>query len=655
MSYTSGACAGRRAAWSITAFLATASLLSVIGCGSSERPTLTPKGGEAAEPFELGDMLEPFDAPTLEELDAQVDWEESPVVDAMALLREKKEQEPPMVTVERALEMRNDSEEANERILSALSQLAPEDGEGVNYAARIRRGLPQDLLTTNPLLTSSMAESELNSLTAFGLFSFDWNMTPFAVTDAVESWSTSADGMYDKVVMRDDLVWSDGEPITAHDVEFSFKVIMSSQVPVPAVRTGTDRMKMVKAYDDQTLVYFHKAAEATNVWNLNFPIIPQHVYEDSIAEDPSLRTSRRHTELELNPVVGGPYKYKEWSRARQIVLERREDYYMHDGEQVRDKPYFAEVRFEIIEDHTTRLLALKSGRIDESELGAEQWETQTDGADFYRTNTKVRGDQWTYFYIGWNMDPAKCPFFTDVRVRRAMAYTMNYDEMINTLSFGLYPRCHGIFAPGSWMYPDEPPELFEQDLDKAEDLLDEAGWADSDGDGIRDKEINGRVVPFEFTLLVSNKPDRVAICNLFKRELQRIGVMCTVQPLDAATFQQRMQDKSFQAEMAGWGAGADPFTSENIFGTGEFRNYGSYSNEEVDRLFEEGLKEFDREERAETYGRIHEIIWEDQPYLFLYNYSSFYGFNKDLRGYRFSPRGPFHYSPGFGSIWSVAK
>src|SRR5262249_52850342 len=151
---------------------------------------------------------------------------------------------------------------------------------------------------------------------------------------------------------------------------------------------------------------------------------------------------------------------------------------------VRDKPYFKELRFHILEDANTRLLALKSGRIQEGELEAEQWQTQSSGNDYYANNTKAYGTEWMYFYFGWNL---KTPFFQDIRVRQAMAYTMNYDEMIHDLCFDLYPRCTGIFAPDAWMYPKNPPPLFQQNLDKAEKLLDEAGWIDTDGDGIRDK------------------------------------------------------------------------------------------------------------------------------------------------------------------------
>ena len=635
----------------------------VLGCGPSvEKPREPEPIGDndppddspaaTTEEFELGNLIDSFTPPSLEEINASADWQDQPVVDSLARLRETKQNEPPLVSVDEALALKNDSSEANEKILSALSQVAPESGEGIDYDARIQRGLPMDVVTTNALLQSSMAEQEILSLIGFGLFSFDWNMKPFAAADTVVSWQTSADRMMDKVVLRDDVFWSDGTPITAHDVMFSFKAIMTEQVPVPAVRQGTDKLRWIEAYDDRTLVYFQKQAAATNVWNLNFPVIPKHIYEKSISDDPTLKTSEYHVKQEKNPVVGGPYRLTKWERAREIVLERREDYYLVDGKQVRDKPYFKEIRFSIVEDQTTRLLALKSGDLHESELGAEQWSTQTDSSDFYEINTKVRGPEWTFFYFGWNL---RDPLFADAQVRRALAHVMNYEEMLEDLNYGLYPQCRGIYAADSWMFPEDAAGVYSQDLDKAEDMLDAAGWDDSNGDGIRDKRINGRLVPFEFQLLVSNKPDRIAICRLFAEDLDNIGISCTVRPLEAATLQERMMDKNYQAAMSGWGAGADPYTNENIFGTGEERNYGSYSNKKVDELFEIGLVEFDRAKRAKIYGEVHKLIFEDQPYLFLYNRSSFYGFRKNLRGYRFSPRGPFHYGPGFGSIWPAVQ
>ena len=129
---------------------------------------------------------------------------------------------------------------------------------------------------------------------------------------------------------------------------------------------------------------------------------------------------------------------------------------------------------------------------------------------------------------------------------------------------------------------------------------------------------------------------------------------CNIRPLDFTVQVERLQKKQFDAAFGGWGTGADPDTSENIWGSNQERNYSSYSSQEVDRLFDEARKEFDIEKRAAKYQRISQILWDDQPYTWLYYQNAYYGFNKSLRGYNFSPRGPYHYGPGFSSIWKTA-
>lgn len=255
------------------------------------------------EPPEV--LLEPFDAPTLADLDADVKWEKQPVLDSLELLRERQSKEKPLVSVSEALKLKNMNQEINEKILSALGRL-PESVEDVNWGATINRHVLADLKSTNPIMGSSSVEFEVSSLTGFGLFSFDWNFIPFAVSDTVVSWETSDDKLYDKVVLRKDLTWSDGVPITAHDIVFTFKTIMNPKVPVPAVRSGTDQIRWIQAYDDQTLVFFHKESLPTNVWNLNFPIIPKHIYEKELETDPTLQDSEYHVKYENNPVTGGP-------------------------------------------------------------------------------------------------------------------------------------------------------------------------------------------------------------------------------------------------------------------------------------------------------------------------------------------------------------
>jgi len=236
----------------------------------------------------------------------------------------------------------------------------------VNWDAEIIRHSAFDVKSTNPVLASSTTEFDVSGLTNFGLFGFDWNFKPFASQDSVVSWHSSKDMLYDKVVLRDDLTWSDGKPITAHDVAFSFKLIMTESVPVPAQRSGTDKLKWVEAYDDQTLIFFHKEALATNVWNVNFSVLPKHVY-DNIAEltsDPTLQHSDYWIKYEIAPVSGGAYTFTSRTLGTESLLTRRESYFMHDGKQVRAKPYFKTVRFKNVKENASAFLQLKGGDID---------------------------------------------------------------------------------------------------------------------------------------------------------------------------------------------------------------------------------------------------------------------------------------------------
>ncbi len=603
---------------------------------------------KAADPDTL---IEPFTPPKLSELDAKAKWEKQPVLDAFELLKAKKAKEKSLATVAEALKLQNTSPANNAKILNALGQLPTNDDE-VDWDATFNRHVSMDIKSSNGILVSSAAEMEVTGLMGFSLFAFDWNFIPFAAAEHVVTWESSADHTIDKVVIRDDLTWSDGKPITAHDVAFSFRTIMNPKVPVPAVRSGTDKLRWVEAYDDHTVVFFHKEALATNLWNMMYPIIPKHIYEDSIKEDPTLIDSAHHIKQETSPVSGGVYNLVKRTRGQEIILERREDYYMHKGKQVRQKPYFKTIRFNIIEDRNTALLALKKGDLDEMILTPEDWKSKTIDADFYAKNTKGTDVEWTSFHFMWNMTS---PFFSDARVRQAMSYAYDYDEMQNTLNLGLYERSNGIFHRTAWMYPKPAPAIYQQDLDKAEELLDEAGWEDSDGDGIRDKLIDGKRVKFEFTLLTSNIPDRMKYSTLLKECLGKIGVVCNVKPMEFVTLSEKLLQHEFQAAFGGWGTGADPDTSVNIWGKGEGRNYGNYLNPEIDKLYTQGRKEFDRAKRAIIYGKIHTILYKDQPYTWLYFRNGFYAFNKDLRGYMFSPRDPYGYSPGMGSIWKAKK
>lgn len=598
--------------------------------------------------------LEPFTPPTFEELDAKANWFSQPVEDAMELLRKYKAEHPTTVTVEQALALENTSPENNQKILEGLGRMPQSDDE-VDWDATLNQHTNFNVNGLNPLMASSVADFDVAGYTGLALTTIDWNLRAFADRSIVKSWQTSENRLFDKFVIRDDLTWSDGTPVTAHDFAFSFRTIMNPKIQVPAVRSGTDQLRWVHAYDDHTVVIFHKESLATNVGNIGFPVIPKHIFESTIPNDPTLTTSPRHVELEKIPVTAGPYRIVKFERDKEVVLERRDEWFQKNGEKIREKPYFKTVRLKIITDDNTSLLALKNGDIDTLELRAEPWMTQTNDKDFYKSNTKTFGTEWSHSYIGWNIGR---PYFEDARVRRAMSFAINHEEMLKNICYDLYEPGQGIYHPTAWMAPNPMPTPYKQDLDKAEALLEEAGWTDSDNDGILDKVVDGQKIKFEFSLQYgSGSKAAERICGMVAENLKQIGVLCNVKPTEFTVLQADAKKHNFDAMCAGWGTGADPDDSDNLWTTKALknggRNYVQYSNPKVDSLYEAGKREFDRAKRAEIYRQIAMILWEDQPYTWLFFRSSMYAFNKSLRGYMYSPRGPFHYSPGVSSIWKA--
>ena len=201
----------------------------------------------------------------------------------------------------------------------------------------------------------------------------------------------------------------------------------------------------------------------------------------------------------------------------------------------------------------------------------------------------------------------------------------------------------------------------------AEDLLESAGWTDTDGDGILDgmvfldNEFDGQLEGvkrsnFEFTIAVSNRSDRIALCELLRENLDQIGIVCNVRPVEFTVLQQMARDHKFHAQFAGWGTGTDPDTSENLWTTKAIdsgRNYVAYSNPEIDKLFQDGKYELDPEKRRKIYQDIHRKLYQDQPYTWLYFRNAYFAFSKTLRGYNFSARGPYNYGPGEGTIFKA--
>lgn len=593
-----------------------------------------------------------FEPPeTLEALLDAHDWEDGPVSSGLERLR-KIQPDEPLIPIGQAVGMPNDSPEANEKLLSAFG-IYPESEDEVDYDARFTMHFASDAKTTNPLLISSKYDQELVGFIGVGLFGFDYALDLYADEAAVSQWRRSTDRLVDVITIRDDLTWSDGEPITAYDVEFSYDTIMDPEIPIYAVRSGTDELLDVVAYDDRTVAFFHEASKATNTLNAGFTLIPKHTYEKTIAADKTLVTSDEHIALEEQPVVGGPYEIVQRQAGQRTVLRRRESWFMHDGEQVRPKPHFAEVECRVISDLNTALLALKNGDLDYMEVTPQQWDSQTEGDDFYSRCTKLAGEGWSFSCVMYNTES---PYFRDRAVRRAIGFAFDHAEFLDTIAYGLYRPGQGPAHPDSWYAPSDAPGPLTQDLDEAERLLDEAGWDDSDGDGVRDKD----GVELSFTIMFGTGSDTSqAIAELLTESLDQIGIEVNPKSTEFVTIQERARKGEFDAVVMGWGAGADPDTGKNLWMSDQIptdskpdgRNFARIRSDAIDELYERGIYEFDRERRGQIYGRVSALLWQEQPYMFIGYRPELVGLSNAMRGAQFSPRGMIGYGGGFEGLW----
>ncbi len=594
-----------------------------------------------------------FQAPSLEEL-GKVKWIPQRVVDAMDLLRERQKKEPPPVPDAEALGLKNVGIAENIKIASAFGRLPRSDDE-VDWDATLVRCLVGEPKTLNILLASTLYDVSVVNVLYTSPFTIDWKMTPMGDSETAVEWSTSEDRMMDKVVLRRDITWSDGVPFTARDIEFSFHAVMDYDVPAPTAHVHTDQLRGVKAYDDWTVVYFHKEALPTGYMDANIPIIPQHIFEPTLKRDPTMVGSVENSLLSRNPVTSGPYRFVSWKPGEEIVCERRPEWYEREGKRIRSKPYFKTIRFRTLQDRNAAILAFKKGELDETELTPDQWQEQTVDEGFYARGTKVSGEEWSMIFIGWSQMPIPdVPFFKDRKVREALSYAFPHEEFLTNVCFGLNKPARGLFYPGSWMADPELKPL-KQDLRRSARLLTEAGWEDSDGDGIRDKTVDGKKIDFRFTFTISSgNPLYEKIGSLLKRDLLKLGVACEVRQIEWTTLLSHLGAHKLQAFALGWSTGADPDSARNMWTTEALkngRNYARYSNPRVDELFQRGQREMDPVKRAEIYREIDRTIAGDYPFTFLFFRFSLYAVSRDLRGINFSPRGPFGFSPGVFGLW----
>jgi peptide/nickel transport system substrate-binding protein len=248
------------------------------------------------------------------------------------------------------------------------------------------------------------------------------------------------------------------------------------------------------------------------------------------------------------------------------------------------------------------------------------------------------------------------PFLSDLRVRRALAHAYDMDRVIRDVTYGVYQPSAGIFGPGSYGY-DATVERLPFDLGRARALLDEAGWVPDADDGWRYREIDGERVRFSFELsLPQTFADGVKMADIYREDLRRIGVEMTTVVRENAVHEERLAHREQQAHADAVELTGDPDTWAVFLASKSYqqgRNYGGYSNPQVDELFDRGRRELDPEKRESIYREIHRLTYGDQPYLMLWQYAELRAFSKRIHGVELAPSGAFLFqaSPPPGSDW----
>jgi peptide/nickel transport system substrate-binding protein len=448
-----------------------------------------------------------------------------------------------------------------------------------------------------PMLAGDSASHDIAGLIFNGLVKYDTDLS--IIGDLAESWDISEDGLTITFHLKKGVKWTDGVEFTADDILFGFNTIIDEKTLTP-YKGDYLQVKKAEVLDRYTfrVTYERPFAPALTSWG-NLVILPRHLLEGK---------DMTKSEFARNPVGMGPYILKKWNAGQEVILESNKDYF--EG-----RPYINQYIYKIIPDPATLFLELQSGSVDMMGLTPLQYSKQTD-SDFFKKNfQKFRYPVFSYTYLGFNL---KHPWFKDKRIRQAFAHAIDKSEIIDVVLFGLGSPATGPYVPNTWVYNPNV-KKYEYNPEKAKALLKEAGWQDTDNDGIVDK--NGK--PFIFTIYTnSGNTLRMNTATIIQQRLAKIGIKANIWTIEWSTFINEYIDKRrFQTVILGWSIGIDPdqydIWHSSKTGEKEF-NFISYSNPEVDALLEQGRRTFDIEKRKKAYYRIQEILAEDLPYIFLY-------------------------------------
>ncbi|HEY5674554.1 MAG TPA: peptide-binding protein [Malonomonas sp.] len=474
-----------------------------------------------------------------------------------------------------------------------------------------------DASTLLPVLASDSASSGISGLVYNGLLRYDKDLQ--IEGELAESWEVSADNLTITFHLRKGVTWHDGAPFTAADVLFNYQLYTDPNTPT-AYAESFKQVTKAEVLDPHTfrVIYDKPYAPALMSWAM--PVHPRHLLEgQDVTRSPLAR----------NPVGTGPYRFKEWLGGEKIVLESNADYF--EGQ-----PYIKRMVLRVIPDTSTQFLELQTGSLDYMGLSPLQFDRQTETPAFRRLYSKYRYLNFGYTYLGYNLNR---PLFQDKQLRHALAFAINKQELVDGVLLGYGVAATGPYKPDTWVYNPQVAR-YAYNPEKSRQLLQQAGWIDTDGDGIREKD--GK--PLAFTIVTNQGNDlRAKTGEIIQRRFREVGVDVQLRIIEWATFlKEFINPGNFDATILGWTGGPEP-DQYNIWHSSKTGprqlNFIGFKNAEVDQLLEDGRRIFDQQQRKIYYDRFQEILAEEQPYTFLYIPEALPAVSKRFRGVEPAPAG----------------
>lgn len=426
----------------------------------------------------------------------------------------------------------------------------------------------------------------------------DYRFRPELATD----WASNEMGTVWTFHLREGVFWHDGEPFTSRDVKFTFDAVLNPNNRTEVIRSDwEDMLETSNAYeapDDHTFIIRLKRPSAFFLPNLEgLTIIPEHIFSRG---DFNTHPNNRA------PIGTGPFKFKEWT-SQAIVLERNPHYWGRPA-------YLDSIVYRFVLDRDTAFSMIKRGDVDFIERLMPYQRDEGITPDLLERFNVI--DLLPAQFSFWVYNTQR-PQFSDARTRIAMTMLMNRKQMLCELY-----QCQGVQTTGP--IPMHHP-AYDQDLvphpydpEAASRLLSEAGWTDSDGDGIRDKMINGQRVPFSFTfLLTQNSRVLEQMATMVQNSMARVGVDMKMSKLDWSVFSGRLLKQDFDAASLIWHLPHDPDLYPLFHSQGP-QNLGKWKNEELDILVDKSRYIIDDTIRNLVLKRAHQIVYEEQPYTSLF-------------------------------------